>query len=137
MDEPGGPAPLGSQDFLYVPSTDVAADLGFYEGVLGGEVVFAIEAMETRVAEVRLTEDGPRLLLADHLHGEAAVFVYRVEDLDAALADLESKGLQSEGRFGIPHGPIATLRAPGGQRMALYQLTRPEADEHFAGRRDF
>jgi hypothetical protein len=37
----------------------------------------------------------------------------------------------------IPHGPIAEIACPGPQRLALYELTRPGADAHFAGRRDF
>lgn len=126
-----------SLDFLYMPSRDVAADLAFYEDVLGAETVFAIEAFGTRVAEVMLTEGGTRLLLAEHLEGEAPVLVHRVADLDAAIAALEGRGLEFEGKFGIPHGPGAILRTPGGQRLALYELTRPEADERFGGRRDF
>jgi hypothetical protein len=127
---------LGTLDFLYMPSRDVARDLHYYSERLGGGVAFAIEAFGTRVAEVRLSEGGPRLLLADHLEG-APVLVFRVDDLDAALAELERRGIAAEARFGIPHGPCATLRTPGGQRLALYELTRPGVDEHFAGRRDF
>ena len=40
-------------------------------------MVFAIEAMGTRVAEVSLSPEGPRLLLADHLDGEAPVLLHR------------------------------------------------------------
>jgi predicted enzyme related to lactoylglutathione lyase len=124
-------------DFLYMPSRDVARDLAFYSELLDAEIVFAIEAFDTRVAQLRLTEGGPRLLLAEHLEGEAPVLVYRVADLDATLAELEGQGVEIEARFGIPHGPCAGLRAPGGQRLAVYELTRPEADGHLAGRRDF
>ena len=124
-------------DFLYFPSRDVAADLAFYTDALGGEVVFAIEAFGTRVAQVRVTEGGPRLLLAGHLEGEAPVLVYRVGNLDEAIATLERRGAEIEARFGIPHGPGATLRSPGGQRLAIYELTRPEADQRLEGRRDF
>ena len=124
-------------DFLYVPSRDVAADLAFYTDALGGEVVFAIEAFGTRVAQVRVTDGGPRLLLAGHLEGEAPVLVYRVSNLDEAIAALERRGAEIEARFGIPHGPGATLRSPGGQRLAIYELTRPEADQRLEGRRDF
>ena len=120
-----------------MPSDDVARDVGYYSAQLGGEVVFAIEAFGTRVAEVRLSERGPRLLLAGHLEGEAPLLVFRVDDLDAALAELERRGVTAEARFGIPHGPCAALRTPGGQRLALYELTRPGVDEHLAGRRDF
>ena len=85
MSSPGdSEARFDSLDFLYMPSRDVVADLAFYRDVLGGEVVFAIEA-----------------------------------------------------RFGIPHGPCAAVRTPGGQRLALYELTRPGADQRLEGRLDF
>jgi hypothetical protein len=54
-------------DVLYVPSRDVEADLEFYRNVLGARVDFAIEAMGTRVAEVAICPQGPRLVLAEHL----------------------------------------------------------------------
>ena len=122
-------------DVLYVPSRDVAADLAFYRDVLGTRVVFAIEAMDTRVAEVALAPEGPRLVLAGHLAGDAPVLPHRVDDLDATLADLD--GLEIEARVELPLGPCATLRTPGGQRLSLYELTRPEVDAQFAGRFDF
>jgi catechol 2,3-dioxygenase-like lactoylglutathione lyase family enzyme len=133
----GSRRPLEALDFLYMPSRDVAADLAFYRDILGAEVVFAIEAFGAQVAQVRLSDDEPRLLLADHLAGEAPVLVYRVGDLDAVVAALERRGLEVEARFGIPHGPCAALRTPGGQRLALYELTRPGADGRLAGRMDF
>jgi hypothetical protein len=37
----------------------------------------------------------------------------------------------------IPQGPVCSFRTPGGHRVALYQLTRPEVGRHFEGRRDF
>ena len=128
---------LEAFDFLYMPSRDVAADLAFYSNVLGARVEFAIEAFDARVAEVRLTEGGPRLLLADHLHSEKPTLVHRVADLDAALEGFECRGLTVEARFGIPHGPCAVFLTPGGQRFAAYELTRPEADARFGGRLDF
>src|SRR3954464_13830798 len=119
-----------------MPSADVARDLGFYRDVLGAEIVFAIEAFGTRVAQVKLSDAGPRLLLAGHLEGEAPVVLHPVEDLEAAGSDaLEARvselgggGAEIEAEFGSPHGPAAELRTPGGQRLAFYELTRPEAD---------
>ncbi len=128
---------IESFDFLYMPSTDVARDLGYYEDVLSAEIVFAIEAFGTRVAQVRLSEGGPRLLLAEHLEGEAPVVLHQVADLDAMTAELERRGAAIEAEFGFPHGPAVALRTPGGQRLAFYELTRPEADERLSGRRDF
>ena len=130
-------APFGSLDFLYVPSDDVARDLAYASDVLGGRVVFAIDAMGTRVAAVELSEEPPLVLFTDHLEGERPVLVYRVPDLAAALAELEGRGWRREGTFEIPHGPICSFEGPGGHRVALYELTRPEVAAHFEGRRDF
>src|SRR4051794_29345709 len=125
-------------DFLYVPSRDVAADLRWFTSALGAEPVFAIEAFGARVAMVRLTSaPSPAGLLADHLDGERPVLVYRVADLDAAVAELAARGLEAGPPFGIPHGPCRAVTAPGGHRLAMYELTRPQAGAHLAGRRDF
>jgi catechol 2,3-dioxygenase-like lactoylglutathione lyase family enzyme len=128
---------IESLDALYLPSRDAEADLAFYRDVLGARVVFAIEAMGTRVTEVSLSPEGPRLLLADHLGGEAPVLLYRVSSLDETLEELADRGLEPERRVELPLGPCVTFRSPGGQRIGLYQLTRPEVDQHFAGRADF
>jgi hypothetical protein len=130
-------APFEQLDFLYTPSRDVAADLAYFTQVLGGRKVFAIEAMGTRVAAVELTEGPPLVLLADHVQGERPILVYRVTDLSAALSELEGRGWEREHTFEIPHGPCASFSTSSGHRIALYQLTRPGAVEHFAGRSDF
>ena len=126
-----------SLDFLYVPSADVAADMAYVRDVLGGEVVFAVDGMGARVAAIRLTKAPPLVLLTDHLEGDRPILVYRVADLRAALAELESRGWEREGTFEIPHGPVCSFTVPGGHRFALYQLTRPEVGAHFEGRFDF
>src|SRR5438067_3699912 len=108
---------FGQLDFLYMPSRDVAADRTYFTSVLGGREVFAVEGMGTRVAAVDLGS-GPLVLLADHVEGEAPILVYRVDDLDAALASLESRGWEREGVFEIPHGPCCSFRTPGGHRLA-------------------
>jgi hypothetical protein len=131
------PAPFQQLDFVYMPSRDVAADLGYFTQVLGGRLVFAVEAMGTRVAAVELTPGPPLLLLADHVEGERPILVYRVADLDTALAELQARGWPPQHTLEIPHGPCCSFRSPDGHRIALYQLTRPEVATHFAGRRDF
>jgi hypothetical protein len=128
---------IDALDVLYVPSRDVEADVTFYRDMLGGRVIFAIEAMGTRVAEVALASQGPRVILAGHLPGDAPILLHRVSDLEQTLADLGRRGLRLEARVELPLGPCATFRSPGGQRLGLYQLTRPQVHEHFAGRADF
>jgi hypothetical protein len=124
-------------DFVYLPTRDAAADVEHFTARLGGELVFAIEAFGTRVAMLRLSPGAPTLLLAEHLEGDQPVMVHRVEDLPRAVAELEARGVTIGAGFEIPHGPAVEVLNPGPQRIALYQLTRPEADERLAGRRDF
>ena len=126
-----------SLDYLYTPSRDVAADVAYFTDVLGGRLVFAIEAMGTRVALVELSEGPPAIVLADHLDGDRPIHVYRVADLEAAAAALSGRGWRADHMLEIPQGPVAAFSAPGGHRLALYQLTRPGVIEGFAGRRDF
>jgi len=124
-------------DFVYMPSRDVAADMAYFTDVLGGRLTFAVEAMGTRVAMIELTEAPPRILLADHVEGQRPILVFRVAALAQALDALEARGWHRSHTFEIPHGPCCSFQAPGGQRVALYERTRPEVEEHFAGRRDF
>jgi hypothetical protein len=129
--------PFDQLDFIYTPSQNVARDLEFFSGVLGGRIVFAIDGMGTRVAAIELAPDSPLVLLADHLEGDRPIFVYRVPDLGAALDQLVQRGWEREHTFEIPHGPCCSFTSPGGHRIALYELIRPEAAAHFEGRRDF
>lgn len=128
---------LEQLDFVYMPSQDVAADMTYFSDVLGGRLVFAIDAMGIRVAMLELGEQSPRVLLAGHLQGERPILVYRVERFADAMADLESRGWTREGTFEIPQGPCCSFRTPGGHRLAIYELTRPDVVAHLAGRRDF
>jgi hypothetical protein len=130
-------APFQGLDFVYMPSRDVARDVEYFAEVLGGRVIFAIDAIGTRVAAIELTPGPPLVLLADHLEGERPVMVYRVSDLPEAMATLEARGWERGATVEIPPGPCCSFRAPGGQRVAIYQPTRPEVAYHFEGRRDF
>jgi hypothetical protein len=124
-------------DFLYTPSRDVAADAAYFVNTLGGRLVFAIDDGGTRVAMIEMTVEPPRILLTDHLEGDRPILVYRVADLRATVAELEDRGWKSERSLEIPQGPCRSFQTPGGHRIALYQLTRPEVLRHFEGRRDF
>ncbi len=126
-----------SLDFLYMPSRDVAGDAAYFSRTLGGRIVFAIEEWNTRVAMVEMTPGPPHLLFTDHVEGDAPIMIYRVSDLTTTLRQLEGAGWIRDTVFEIPQGPCCSFRAPGGHRLALYELTRPEVREHFDGRIDF
>jgi hypothetical protein len=51
--------------------------------------------------------------------------------------ELEGRGWKRQRSLEIPQGPVESFRAPGGQRLAIYQATRPDVIASFEGRRDF
>jgi hypothetical protein len=89
------------------------------------------------VAMVELTTGPPHVLLADHVEGDRPIMVYRVASLRDTMKELEARGWPREGTFEIPQGPCCSFRTPGGHRLAVYELVRPEVTAHFEGRRDF
>ena len=111
--------------------------MAYFVDVLGGRLRFAVEGMGARVAAIELAPPPPLLLLADHVEGETPVLVFRVPDLQTKIAALVKRGWKKQATFEIPHGPICSFKTPGGQRIAIYQLTRPGAAASFDGRRDF
>jgi hypothetical protein len=130
-------SPFESLDFVYAPSRDVGVELRRFVDDLGATPVFAIEAFGARVAMVRVSERPPALLLADHIEGQRPILVYRVTDLDAEAARLTDRGFDPGPELGMPHGPCYSFELAGGHRIAIYELTRPGADERLSGRFDF
>jgi hypothetical protein len=128
---------LGPLDYIYAPSSDVAADAKWFTEVLGAELAFAIDESGTRVAMLRLRADEAALLLTDHLPDERPVFIYRVDDLVATSAAMEARGWMPERTIELPPGPCTTFRSPGGHRLAMYERSRPGVVDSMAGRRDF
>jgi hypothetical protein len=126
---------FGSMDYIYMPAADVDGETQRYVQTLGAELVWKVRGMGTTVACLRLGEPGPAILLSGHLRGAGAILVYRVPDYAATLAQLRERNVPVR-ELEIPHGPCATFTMEGGQRYAVYQLTRPGAVHHFDGRLD-
>ena len=125
-----------SLDFVYVPTGDVDAAARRYVEALGAELVWKVRGMGTVVACVRVAGAGPDVLLSGHLEGSAPILVYRVADYGETVERLRAAGVEDLHELEIPHGPCASFRAPGGQRLAVYELTRPGMARHFDGRVD-
>jgi len=132
-------APVGLEelDFLYTPSRDVPRDMADLVDALGARVVFAIEDGGIQAVLLDLTDGPPQILLTSHVEGERPIHVYRVADLAATVNALRERGWTPSRTLEIPQGPCASFRSPGGHRIAIYELVRPNVMEHFAGRRDF
>lgn len=129
--------PFDQLDFLYIPSQDVAADARYFADVLGGAVLFAIDDGGTRAAMVELAPHPPRLIFTDHLEGDRAIMIFRVPKLRTALKTLVGRGWEKAETFEIPQGPCCSFVTPTGQRVALYERSRPDVESHFIGRFDF
>jgi predicted enzyme related to lactoylglutathione lyase len=131
------PAPFESLDYLYLPAPEIDAAVAFYANVLGGELLWKIREGSTCVAAVRLTADGPALVLANHLRPGDGLLIYRVENLAATRQALVERGWSAEAdSIELPQGPCLVFRDPAGQRLAIYERLRPGMDQRFAGRFD-
>jgi hypothetical protein len=124
-----------SLDFVYVPTEDVDAVARAYAERLGAELVWKVRGMGTVVACLRVSADGPSILLSGHLHGPGPILIYRVDDYRATVESLRAAEIDLH-ELEIPHGPCASFTAAGGQRLAVYELARPQIAGHFDGRFD-
>jgi hypothetical protein len=119
-----------------VPADDVDAAAARYLDVFDGELLWRVRAMGTTVAAVRVSSSGPQMLLSGHLQGTRPILIYRVLDYVRAVTALRAAGVEELAELEIPHGPCAVFRLGDGERFAVYELTRPQVEEHFRGRFD-
>jgi len=116
--------------YLYVGSADVEADLPFYLGSLGGELVWRVESGGVEVAAVRLGE-GPLVLLADHRPAGSSIQIWAVDDLDGEIERLRAAGWTGPlHTVEVPDGPCLVLSDPSGNEVGLLEQVRPNLMEH-------
>ncbi|MCI0559727.1 MAG: VOC family protein [Nitrososphaera sp.] len=127
-----------SLDFLYVPAPDIESSVRYYTDVLGGELLWKINAFGVWVACIKLTKDSgkPYVLLANHIQSKDVMLIYRVANHENAVAELSSKGWKEESRIEIPPGPCSTFRDPAGNALVIYENVRPNVMLEFKGRID-
>jgi predicted enzyme related to lactoylglutathione lyase len=119
---------LGAPVYLYVGVDDMERALDFYERALAAEFVWHFRRFGTEVAAVRLSADGPLVLLAAHRPVPSCLPVWTVPDLDAAVAHLGAAGFAGAGETaGTPDGPVHVLRDPDGNQLGLLQQNVPDA----------
>ena len=116
--------------YLYVGSADVEADLSFYLGSLGGELVWRVESGAVEVAAVRLGE-GPLVLLADHRPAGSSIQIWAVDDLDGEIERLRAAGWTGPlNTVEVPDGPCLVLPDASGNEVGLLDQVRPNLMEH-------
>jgi predicted enzyme related to lactoylglutathione lyase len=126
-----------SLDYIYVPAPDFEAAVRFYTTVIDGELRWRIHDGGVWVAAVRLAGAGPAVLLASHLEPRHTILIYRAHSLADVRQRLADAGWSDvDEPFEIPQGPCVVFRDPAGQRLAVYERTRPGMDERFDGRFD-
>ena len=103
-----------SLDFVYVPTADVDAAARRYVEGLGAKMVWKVRGMDTVVACLRVSDEGPSILLSGHLEGENPILIYRVDDYQAAVAALRVSDV-------IVGGPLRVLFS------GIQLVTVPEA----------
>ncbi len=113
--------------YLYVGSADTGRDVGAWLAVPGAVMRWRFRHFGADVAAVDLGAP-PIVLLADHRPAGSVLPIYTVEDLDACTDALSARGWQIETRSaGTPEGPVAVLRDPSGNQLALLRVDRPGA----------
>lgn len=126
-----------SLDFLYVPAPDIESSVKYYTRVLGGEMLWKINAFGVWVACISLSKDTlPYILLADHIEKKDVMLIYQVENLEDAVEELKSKGWKEENRIEIPPGPCCTFRDPADNALVIYENRRPSVMQEFKGKID-
>ena len=116
-----------------MPTSDVDSTVRHYVEGMGADLRWKVRGMGTVVACLTVAGEGPAILLSGHLEGGVPILVFRVADYGATVAGLRERGVTELHEIEIPHGPLASFEAAGGQRFAVYELTRPEAATHFDG----
>ncbi len=125
--------PLGHLRYLYVGSSNVAADVAYWRDVVGASVEWDHTDFGTRVAGVRVAE-GPLWILAGHRPAPSVLPIFGVPDLEATEADLRSRGWGPVGeRVEIPDGPCRVFRDPSGNEVAVVGVVRPHAEADLRG----
>jgi predicted enzyme related to lactoylglutathione lyase len=121
---------LGGPAYLYVGVDDVTRAVDFYEAALGAQFVWRFARFGTEVAAVRLSDDGPLVLLAGHRPVPSCLPIWTVDDLEAAVTRLEASGFDTHGEtVGTPDGPVHVLRDPSGNEIGLLRADNPGALE--------
>lgn len=117
---------FGALRYLYVGSSDVAADLAAWQEA-GADVVWDKTGFDTRVAAVRACE-GPLWLVAGHRPAPSVLPIFVVKDLEARVRQLKPKGWIPEGpMFEVPDGECRLFKDPSGNELCLMEETRPNA----------
>jgi hypothetical protein len=125
-----------SLDFLYIPAPGIEESVRYYTKVLGGELLWKIHAYGVWVACIKLSEDEPSILLANHIDRKDLMLIYRVENLEKTSSELGSCGWKKEKGLEIPTGPCYTFRDPADNLIVIYENRRPNVMEEFKGRID-
>ena len=123
-------------DFVYLPSRDVEADVKHYTDRLGGSSCSRSKHSRLAWQWSALPPTLPRccspgIWLETSRSSSSASMTSRARSTSSIAAGGDRRQLRD------PAGPAVELISPGPQRLALYQLTRPEALDRLAGRRDF
>lgn len=118
-------SPLIRVAYIYVGSSNFAADRGFYLGVLGARLVWQFEDDGAKVAAFDLCGE-PYILIADHVKPPSKRLIFEVRNLREAAKVLRSRGWVPEGdEFEIPDGPCLNFADKSGNEYAILEMKRP------------
>ena len=126
------PSVLKRLVYVYIGTSNYAADYEFYKNVLGARRVWEFERFGAKVAAFDACGE-PFLIIADHVKAPSKRLIYEVEDIRAATKAPKARGWEPDGsQFEIPDGICINFKDKSGNSHALLQMTRPHIlDEEF------
>jgi len=111
--------------YIYIGTSNYSADYEFYKNVLSAELLWEFEKFGAKVAAFNLC-GLPYLLIADHVQAPSKRLIYEVQSLNAAMAQLQSRGWEADGiEFEIPDGTCVNFKDRSGNEYAILEMTRP------------
>jgi uncharacterized protein len=115
--------------YLYVGSSDIERDIALWSTVSGATMRWRFQHFGADVAAIDLGSS-PVVLLADHRPSGSVLPIYAVDDLESAVAAMETAGWTVRERsFGTPEGLATLLGTEGGSEIAVLKVDRPTAME--------
>ncbi|CAN5640832.1 hypothetical protein BH20ACT2_BH20ACT2_14700 [soil metagenome] len=117
----------GELAYLYLGTTDVAADLAWYNEVLGAELLWRFSAYGADVAGLNIGP-GPTVVLADHRPAPSCLPIWEVAELESVVEWLQATGWSHcADRVELPDGPCLVLTDHSGNQLGLLRRDRPDA----------
>ena len=113
--------------YIYKGTSGCEKDKEFYANILGAVLIWEFKRFGTSVAAFKLGNCNHLLLIADHLDAYENIPIYRTDDLEKSVQELENKGLSfKSSKFGIPDGNCILFEDNTANKYGIYEQAKDD-----------